>query len=81
MSIRRDHVTRDVQKEEYSINTIGSVTPGAANAMNSVRIQHRNSNVSKGDGSVGSATCTLLAGLESIMKLEVDQIVSYFDLK
>lgn len=45
--------------------------------MNRVRIQHRNSNASEGDGSVGSASCTLLAGLEGILKIEVDdQIVS-----
>jgi hypothetical protein len=46
--------------------------------MNGVRIQHRNSNASEGDGSVDSASCTLV-GLEGIMKLEVDhKIVSYF---
>jgi hypothetical protein len=50
---------------------------GQQNAMNGVLIQHRNSNASEGDGSVGRASCRLLAGLEGIMKLEVDhQIVS-----
>jgi len=44
--------------------------------MNGVRIQHRNNHVSDRDGSVDSASYTLV-GLKGIMKLVVDhQIVS-----
>jgi hypothetical protein len=49
--------------------------------MNGVRIQHRNSNTSEGNGTVDSGSYNTLAALEGIMKFEVDhQIVCYYFL-
>lgn len=74
--------TVDPQEEkEHSLYIVLSVsiTHGALqNAMNDVRIQHRNSNTSERDGIVDSASYNTLPGLEGIMKLEVDHQIVYY---